>query len=84
MTTRLLTLPRYRVILHRSTGTDLPSVVRAVRQLTRYGDAEATHRMWEAYHCGSSTVFVTHLERAELLNEQFAAFGLTTSLEPMP
>ncbi len=73
---------RFRVVLHRATHTDLMSVTRAVMDITRFGEAEAEHRMWEAHHHGRALVLVTHLERAELFVEQFADRGLPASIEP--
>jgi ATP-dependent Clp protease adapter protein ClpS len=58
------------------------SVVRVVMEVTRFGSAEAEFRMWEAHHRGRAMVLVTHLERAELYAEQFAARGLFVSIEP--
>lgn len=73
---------RFRVVLHRTADKGLMFVARAVMEVTRFGPAEAEFRMWEAHHRGRSLVLVTHLERAELLAEQFAARGLPTSIEP--
>ncbi len=73
---------RFRVVLHRAAGLGLMVVARAVMEVTRFGPAEAEFRMWEAHHRGRSLVLVTHLERAELFVEQFAARGLATSIEP--
>ena len=73
---------RYNVVLHRAADKGLLFVVRVLRELTRFGEAEAMSRMWEAYHRGRSRVLVTHLERAELYVEQFADRGLTASIEP--
>ncbi len=75
-------MPRYKVILHQSAIDDLMFVVRSVMELTRFPRAEATHKMWEAYHCGRSILLTTYLERAELYVEQFATKGLTVSVEP--
>ena len=80
--TRRVPFPRYRVFLHRSADRDLMSVVRVVMEVTRFGSAEAEFRMWEAHHRGRATVLVTHLERAELYVELFAARGLLASIEP--
>ncbi len=74
--------PRYRVILHNTVDKGLLFVVRVLRELTRFGEAEAMSRMWEAYHRGRAPILVTHLERAELYVEQFADRGLTASIEP--
>ena len=75
-------MPPYKVILHQNTALDLMFVVRTVMELTRFCRAEATHKMWEAYHCGRSVLLVTYKERAELYVEQFASKGLTVSIEP--
>lgn len=76
------TLPRCRVVLHRTTDKGLLFVVNVLRELTRFGEAEAMSRMWEAYHRGRSLVLETHLERAELYVEQFRDRGLLASIEP--
>jgi ATP-dependent Clp protease adapter protein ClpS len=75
-------LPRYKVVLLQSTIEDLMFVVRSVMELTRFARAEATHKMWEAYHCGRSVLLTTYLERAELYVEQFATKGLKVTIEP--
>jgi ATP-dependent Clp protease adapter protein ClpS len=74
-------VPRYKVILHPGGGDDLMFVVRCVMELTRFPRAEATHKMWEAHHCGRSVLLTTYLERAELYVEQFAGKGLTVTIE---
>lgn len=76
-------LPRYRVMLHYATGMGLLFIVHVLRELTRYGEAEAMSRMWEAYHHGNALILTTHLERAELYQEQFLERGLLTSIEPV-
>ena len=75
-------LPRYKLILQSGAVTDLMLVVRTIMELTHLGRAEATHKMWEAYHWGRSQLLVTVKERAELYVEQFAARGLTLTIEP--
>src|SRR5262245_11069071 len=75
-------MPRYKVILLQNAIDDLMFVVRSVMELTRFPRAEATHKMWEAYHCGRSVLLTTYLERAELYVEQFANKGLTVTAEP--
>ena len=76
------TLPRCRVVLYRTPDRGLLFVVRVLRELTRFGEAEAMTRMWEAYHRGKSLVLETHLERAELYVEQLQDRGLLASIEP--
>jgi ATP-dependent Clp protease adapter protein ClpS len=60
----------------------LTAILRAVRDLTRFGEAEAIHRMWEVHYRGQADVLVTHLERAELYVEQFADRGFVATVEP--
>ena len=74
--------PRYNVVLHRAADRGLMFVVGVLRELTRFGEAEAMSRMWESYHRGRALILVTHLERAELYVEQFAERGLPASVEP--
>jgi ATP-dependent Clp protease adapter protein ClpS len=74
--------PRYKVVLLNDALHDLMFVVRCVMELTRFPRAEATHKMWEAYHSGRSVLLVTYLERAELYAEQFADRGLKVQVEP--
>jgi ATP-dependent Clp protease adapter protein ClpS len=79
---RTTQLPRYKVVLHPDARNDLMFIVRSVMELTRFPRAEATHKMWEAYHTGRSVLLITYKERAELYVEQFAAKGVTVSIEP--
>ncbi|MGL4419895.1 MAG: hypothetical protein ACRCZF_04450 [Gemmataceae bacterium] len=74
--------PRYQVLLPRSTETSLLQVVRVMRELTRFAEAEAYFRMWDAQLNGQSVVIETHLERAELYVEQFADRGVQVNLQP--
>jgi ATP-dependent Clp protease adaptor protein ClpS len=76
-------LPRYKVVLLYDAVNDLMFVVRCVMELTRFPRAEATHKMWEAHHCGKSVLLITYLERAELLVELFTGKGLKVTIEPM-
>ena len=73
---------RFKVVLHKAADKELMFVARVVMEVTRFGSAEAEYRMWEAHHRGRSLVLVTHLERAELMVEQFADRGLPASIEP--
>ena len=76
-------LPPYKLILHSSGVNDMMFVVRTIMELTRFCQAEATHKMWEAHHCGQSVLLVTYLERAELYVEQFFNRNLQTTIEPI-
>jgi len=75
-------LPPFRVVLQYNAAQDIMFIVRTIMELTRLCRAEATHKMWEAHHCGRSTLLTTHRERAELFAELFADKGLTTTVEP--
>jgi ATP-dependent Clp protease adaptor protein ClpS len=77
------TIPRFRVVLLQSTIDDLMFIVRSLMEVTRFPRAEATHKMWESYHCGRSVLLITYLERAELYVEQLASKGLSVTIEPM-
>jgi ATP-dependent Clp protease adapter protein ClpS len=76
------TIPRFKVVLLQSAIDDLMFIVRSVMELTHFPRAEATHKMWEAYHCGRSILLTTYLERAELYVEQFASKGISVTIEP--
>jgi len=79
--TRRTELPRYKLILLSEAGRDMMFVVRTIMELTRFCQAEATHKMWEAHHYGRSLLLVTYRERAELYVEQFTGRGLKVALE---
>ena len=72
----------FKVVLHQNAGLDLMFIVRTVMELTRFCRAEATHKMWQAYHSGRAVLLTTYRERAELFVELFADRGLLTSIEP--
>ncbi len=76
------TIPRYKVVLVQSGIDDLMFIVRSLMEVTRFPRAEATHKLWESYHCGRSVLLITYLERAELYAEQFASKGLKVAIEP--
>jgi ATP-dependent Clp protease adaptor protein ClpS len=76
------TLPRFKLLLLHNDALELMFIVRTVMELTRLCRAEATHKMWEAYHTGRSLLLVTYKERAELYAEIFTERGLTVSIEP--
>ena len=74
-------IPKFHLVLHRSPDVPLPDVVRAVRRVTRFAEAEALARMWDAHHRGYAVVTTTYLERAEFLADLLAQGGLQVSLE---
>jgi ATP-dependent Clp protease adapter protein ClpS len=71
------------VVLLHNAAHELMFIVRSVMELLRFPRAEATHKMWEAYHRGRSILVTTYLERAELYADQFASKGLAVALEPV-
>ena len=75
-------LPRYQVILHRAADKGLLFVVDVLRRLTHFAEEEAMSRMWQSYHNDRALIVITHLERAELYQQQLADFGLRSSIEP--
>lgn len=75
-------IPLVRLILHSGAFMDLMFVVRTIMELIHFCQAEATNKMWEAHHFGRSQLLVTYRERAEWFAEQFAARGLTVTIEP--
>lgn len=79
--TRSVPLSPYNVILHRDANQSILFIVRVVMELTRFCRAEATNRMWEAYHIGRAVILATHLERAELFAEAFRERGLQVTVE---
>jgi ATP-dependent Clp protease adapter protein ClpS len=76
-------IPRYQLILSSSAITDMMYIVRTIMELTHMGRAEATHRMWQAYHFGRSQLLVTYKERAEFYVERFAEKRVDLTLEPI-
>jgi ATP-dependent Clp protease adaptor protein ClpS len=77
------TIPRFKVVLLQNAIDDLMFIVRCVMEVTHFPRAEATHKMWEAYHCGRSVLLITYLERAEWYAEQLAGKGLSVTIEPL-
>jgi ATP-dependent Clp protease adaptor protein ClpS len=75
-------LPPCRLVIVKNETDDLMRIVNSIMELTRFCRPEATHRMWEAHHCGRSLLLITYRERAELLVEQFAGRGVTVVIEP--
>ncbi|HEV3203482.1 MAG TPA: ATP-dependent Clp protease adaptor ClpS [Gemmataceae bacterium] len=75
-------IPRYQLILSSAAITDMMYIVRTIMELTHMGRAEATHRMWQAYHFGRSQLLVTYKERAEFYVERFAEKRVDLTLEP--
>ena len=57
-------------------------VIDSIVMLTPLNKQEAGLRMQEAHKTGVALLLVTHKERAELYQEQFASRKLTVTIEP--
>ncbi len=75
-------LPPYKVLLHNDDVNEFAYVIGAIVKLTPLSREEAIHRTLEAHETGITLLMVTHKERAELIQEQFAACSLTVTIEP--
>ncbi len=75
-------LPPYKVSLHNDDVNEENYVVHSILKVTHLSLADAETRMREAHKTGLSLLLVTHKERAELYQEQFATFNLTVTIEP--
>jgi ATP-dependent Clp protease adaptor protein ClpS len=75
-------LPPYKVLLHNDDKNDFGFVIRTIVQLTPLNEQEAKLRTEEANNKGLALLLMTHKERAELYQDQFASKGLTVTIEP--
>ena len=75
-------LPQFKVLLHNDDVNTVEHVVRSVFQLTPLAQEEAIQKTIEADQSGVALLLVTHQERAELYQEQFASLSLTVTIEP--
>ncbi|MFH0980676.1 MAG: ATP-dependent Clp protease adaptor ClpS [Planctomycetota bacterium] len=75
-------LPPYKVLLHNDDKNTFEHVVRSILGLTHLPETEAVQKTLEAHETGLSLLVVTHKERAELYQEQFASLSLTVTIEP--
>ena len=75
-------LPPFKVLLHNDEVNDFEHVIKTIKLLTTLSSDEATHRTLEAHVAGVALLLVTHKERAELYQEQFASASLTVTIEP--
>ncbi|MCK4660629.1 MAG: ATP-dependent Clp protease adaptor ClpS [Phycisphaerae bacterium] len=75
-------LPQYKVLLHNDDVNTFDHVARSVFMLMPLQQEEAIQKTIEAHEAGVSLLLVTHLERAELYQEQFASLSLTVTIEP--
>ncbi len=75
------TLPPYKLLLHNDDENSFEYVIRAIIKLTRLTAEDAIERTVEAHESGLSLLLTTHRERAELYQEQFLTFKITTTIE---
>ena len=75
-------LPPYKVLLHNDDVNTFEHVISAILNLTTLQPQEALLRTIEAHETGVALLLVTHRERAELYQEQFATFNITVTFEP--
>jgi ATP-dependent Clp protease adaptor protein ClpS len=75
-------LPPYKVLLHNDDVNTFEHVIVTIVRLTSLGPEEAIQRTLEAHEAGLALLVVTHKERAELYQEQFASASLTVTIEP--
>ncbi len=78
---KLRTLKQFCVVLHDDEHVEMTYVVRSIVELTPLSAPNARDAMLLAHEHGSATMLVTHLERAELYQEQFTSKGLTVTIE---
>lgn len=75
-------LPQYKLVLHGDPGADLMYVALSLMDVARFARDEAVNKTWQAHHRSRAVLLTTWLERAELLAELLAGWGLTVTLEP--
>jgi ATP-dependent Clp protease adaptor protein ClpS len=75
-------LPPFKVLLHKDDHNEMLSVVGTIVSLTPLARPQAVRAMFEAHLSGMALLLVTHKERAELYQEQFASKRLTVTIEP--
>jgi ATP-dependent Clp protease adaptor protein ClpS len=74
-------LPPWNVILHNDDVNDMGYVVETIVALAALSRHVAILRMLEAHTQGIALLVSTHLEHAELLQEQFHSRRLTVTIE---
>lgn len=75
-------LPPWKVLLHNDDKNEFMYVIVTIVELTPLDTDTAVMRTTEAHKKGLSLLLVTHKERAELYQEQFASKGLVVTIEP--
>ncbi len=75
-------LPPFRVLLHNDEVNTMEHVILTIMKLMGSPVEDAVEKTIEAHNTGVALLLVTHKERAELYQEQFATFKLTVTIEP--
>jgi ATP-dependent Clp protease adaptor protein ClpS len=75
-------LPRWKVLLHNDDVNEMEYVVKTIMSLTTIEEGIALKKALEAHEAGQSLLLTTHLERAELFQQQFQSANLTVTIEP--
>jgi len=74
--------PPYKVILHNDDVNSFDHVIMTILKLTPLELEEAVEKTVEAHEQGLVLLLVSHQERAELYQEQFASAKLIVTIEP--
>ncbi len=75
-------LTPYKVLLHNDAVNTFDHVIKSILRLTTIPPREAVVKTIEAHEAGVALLLVTHRERAELYQEQFASLTITVTIEP--
>jgi ATP-dependent Clp protease adaptor protein ClpS len=75
-------LPPFKVLLHNDEVNTFEHVIASILKVMSLQPEDAILRTLEAHETGVALLIVTHLERAELYQDQFATFNLTVTIEP--
>jgi len=70
------------VLLHNDDVNTVEHVILSIVKLTTLSTEDAVSRTLEAHNNGLALLLITHKERAELYQEQFASLSLTVTIEP--
>lgn len=79
-------LAQYRVVLHNDPHVGYCIARWAVRDIMRFSEDRSDRHVMEAHEQGTSTLCITHQERAEFLQEKFASnpsIAISVEIEPL-
>jgi ATP-dependent Clp protease adaptor protein ClpS len=75
-------LPLYRVLLHNDDKNTMDHVVKALKRVFRFGQAECERIMLEAHRNGRALCAIEPLEQAELHRDLLLSYSLISTIEP--